>query len=49
VLRAALARYDELASPRMLTFGANAEVQLTGADLHTGYHEGVYHRVEGAP
>jgi hypothetical protein len=40
VLRVALERYDDLAAPRVLTFGANAEVKLTGAEIDRRRCEG---------
>jgi hypothetical protein len=40
VLRVALERYDDLVAPRGLTFGANAEVRLTGAELCRRYRDG---------
>ncbi|MDC3985926.1 hypothetical protein [Polyangium jinanense] len=40
VLRVALERYDALAAARVMTFGANAEVKLTGTEIHQRHHEG---------
>ena len=41
VLRFALARYKELASPRScLTFGANAEMKLTGTEIYEHHRAG---------
>jgi hypothetical protein len=40
MLRVALARYDELVAPRTLTFEANAEFKLTGAEIQRQYAEG---------
>lgn len=39
-LRVALERYDHLAAPRVMAFGANAEVKLTGAEIHRRHRDG---------
>jgi hypothetical protein len=39
VLRVALARHEQLASPRP-TWGANAEMKLTGAEIYERHHAG---------
>lgn len=40
VLRVALERYDDLAAPRVMTFGANAEIKLTGAEICHRHRDG---------
>lgn len=40
VLRVALARYEQLASPRPI-WGANAEMKLTGAEIYERHYAGV--------
>lgn len=40
VLRVALERYDHLAAPRVMSFGANVEVKLTGAESYRPQREG---------
>jgi hypothetical protein len=40
VLRVALERYDHLAAPRVMTFGTNAEVKLTGAEVCRRHRDG---------
>jgi len=40
MLRVALERYDQLAAPSGLTFGANAEAKLTGAEICRRHRDG---------